>query len=304
MWRTVNLIGMAMAEGLEEKGMKGAVHMGDGFDDWYPGFIDHANSFHNVASLLTETGLYEYATPHFYTIDDFPRESRDLRPMSLYASPWTGGWWRLKDATDYMETASMAVLDVAAKYRENLLYNRYQAGRDVIEQYAGGPPYAYFVGEDQRDPAAAPEMLRRLAFNGIEVKKLTKAVTVEGVEHPAGTWVIPMNQPFANFVKQLFSVQSYPDLRQYPEGPPEQPYDVSGWTLPYQFDVRVVEARAPLTPARSRPRWPTSPPRRWPPTRRATPRRGTRRPTWASTRTRWPTASCPPRDGCGAVAAR
>ncbi|MGD8321238.1 MAG: M14 family metallopeptidase [Gemmatimonadota bacterium] len=248
MWRTVNLIGMAMAEALEERGQKGAVHMGTGFDDWYPGFIDHANSFHNVASLLTETGLYRYATPHFYTVRDFPRDQQDLRPMSLYASPWEGGWWRLKDAVDYMETASLAVLDVAAKYRENLLYNRYQAGRDVIAQYRDGPPYAYFIGEDQRDPVATAEMLRRLAFNGIEVKRLGQGVTVEGVEHPAGTWVIPMDQPFANFVRQLFAVQDYPDLRQYPEGPPEQPYDVSGWTLPYQFDVRVVEARAPLAP--------------------------------------------------------
>ncbi|HKJ02933.1 MAG TPA: M14 metallopeptidase family protein, partial [Longimicrobiales bacterium] len=67
MWRTVNLIGMAMAEALEERGQKGAVHMGSGFDNWYPGFADHANSFHNVASLLTETALYRYATPHFYT---------------------------------------------------------------------------------------------------------------------------------------------------------------------------------------------------------------------------------------------
>jgi hypothetical protein len=248
MWRTVNLIGMAMAEALEERGQKGAVHMGTGFDDWYPGFIDHANSFHNIASLLTETGLYRYATPHFYTIQDFPRDAQDLRPMSLYASPWEGGWWRLRDAVDYMETASLAVLDVASKYRENLLYNRYQAGRDVIAEYGSGPPYAYFVGEDQRDPVAAAEMLRRLAFNGIEVRRLTRAVSVEGVQHPAGTWVIPMEQPFANFVRQLFAVQDYPDLRQYPEGPPEQPYDVSGWTLPYQFDVRVVEARAPLGP--------------------------------------------------------
>lgn len=246
MWRTVNLLGMAMAEALEERGQKGAVHMGTGFDDWYPGFIDHANSFHNIASLLTETGLYRYATPHFYTVSDFPQDARDLRPMSLYASPWEGGWWRLRDAVEYMETASIAVLDVAAKYRENLLYNRYQAGRDIIAEYSDGPPYAYFVGRDQRDPVAAAEMLRRLAFNGIEVDRLTRAVTVEGVEHPEGTWVIPMDQPFANFVRQLFAVQDYPDLRQYPEGPPEQPYDVSGWTLPYQFDVRVVEVRAPL----------------------------------------------------------
>ena len=246
MWRTVNLIGMAMSQALEERGQKGATHMGTGFDNWYPGFIDHANNFHNVASFLTETGLYRYATPHFYTIQDFPARTRDLRPQSLYSSPWEGGWWRLRDAVDYMLTASVSVLDFAAKYRRDVLYNRYQAGRDVIAEYTEGPPYAYFVPADQDDPVAAVEMLRRLAFNGIEVHQLDEAVTFEGVSHPAGTWVIVMDQPFANFVRQLFAVQDYPDLRQYPEGPPDQPYDVAGWTLPYLMGVRVVEAASPL----------------------------------------------------------
>jgi len=248
MWRTVNLIGMAMAEALEERGQKGAVHMGTGFDDWYPGFLDHAHNFHNVASLLTETGLYRYATPHFYTVSDFPSDAQELRPESLYSSPWEGGWWRLRDAVDYMITASMSVLDVAAKYKEDILFNRYQAARDVIAEYREGPPYAYFIPRDQRDPVAAAEMLRRLAFNGIDVHALTREVTVDGITHPAGTWVILMDQANANFVRQLFAVQDYPDLRQYPEGPPDTPYDVSGWTLPYLFDVRVVEAQSPLAP--------------------------------------------------------
>ncbi len=247
MWRTVNLIGMAMAQALEERGQTGAMHMGTGFDDWYPGFMDHAHSFHNVASLLTETGLYRYATPHFYTVSDFPARARDLRPQSLYSSPWTGGWWRLRDAVDYMLTASLSVLDVAAKYKTDLLYNRYQAGRDVVAAYTDGPPYAYFVPQTQRDPVAAVEMLRRLAFNGIEVFQLTNTVRFEGQRYASGTWVIPMDQPFGNFVRQLLEVQEYPDLRQYPEGPPEQPYDIAGWTLPYQMDVRVIEAVLPLS---------------------------------------------------------
>ena len=50
--------------------------MGTGFDNWYPGFMDHANNFHNVASFLTETGLYRYAMPGFYTIQDFPPRTR------------------------------------------------------------------------------------------------------------------------------------------------------------------------------------------------------------------------------------
>ena len=39
-----------------------------------------------------------------------------------------GGWWRLKDAVDYMVTASSRRSTTRAKYREELLYNRYQAG--------------------------------------------------------------------------------------------------------------------------------------------------------------------------------
>jgi len=246
MWRTVNLMGMAMAAALEERGQRGATHMGTGFDNWYPGFMDHANNFHNVASFLTETALYRYATPGFYTIDDFPARTRDLRPESLYSSPWEGGWWRLRDAVDYMLTASISVLDFAAKYRTDLLYNRYQAGRDVIAQYESGPPYAYFVPPDQRDPVAAVELLRRLAFNGIEIHQVVRPVTHEGIDHPLHTWVILMNQEFANFVRQLFELQEYPDLREYPEGPPDQPYDVAGWTLPLQMGVRVIEASTPL----------------------------------------------------------
>ena len=246
MWRTVNLIGMSMAQALEERGQKGAVHMGTGFDNWYPGFLDHANNFHNVAALLTETGLYRYATPHFYTIEDFPETSRDLRPKSLYASPWQGGWWRLRDAVDYMLTASISVLDVAAKYKTDVLYNRYQAGRDVIDNHRRNPPFAYFIPQQQRDPVAAVELLRRLAFNGIEIARLTAQAAFEGQTYPAGTWAILMDQPFANFVRQLFAVQTYPDLREYPAGPPDQPYDVAGWTLPYQMDVHVVAATSPL----------------------------------------------------------
>ena len=246
MWRTVNLIGMAMAHALEEHGLRGATHMGTGFDDWYPGFLDHANNFHNIAAFLTETGQHPYATPRFYTLRDFPPRARDLRPRSMYASPWLGGWWRLRDSVQYMLTASLAVLDFAAKYRTDLLYNRYQAGRDVIRTHREDPPYAYFVPQQQRDPVAAVEMLRRLAFNGVQVYRLTADVEYEQQPFAAGTWVIPMDQEFANYVRQLFAVQEYPDLREYPEGPPEQPYDVAGWTLPYQMDVRVVEGHTPL----------------------------------------------------------
>ena len=247
MSRTVNTIGMTIATMLEANDMPGAVHMGTGFDAWYPGYVDYMPMMQNQAAFWTETALYRYATPHFYTLADFPASRRDLRVESLYPSPWKGGWWRLMDAVDYMRVSSIAVLDYAAKYREDLLYNRYQSGRNVTAKYRAEAPFAYFVPEDQRDPVAPVEMLRRLAFNGIRVHQLESPVTHEGVTHPAGTWVIPLDQEFGELARQVMSVQSYPDLREYPEGPPEQPYDAAGWTLPYQMGVRVVEATQPLS---------------------------------------------------------
>ncbi len=248
MSREVNTIGMTIAQALESEGKVGATHMGTGFDAWYPGYVDYMPMLQNIASFWTETALFEYATPHFYTLDDFPADMRDLRPHSLYPSPWPGGWWRIKDAIDYMETASLAVLDYATKYREELLYNRYQAGRNAIQRYRKDPPYAYVIPRTQHDPMAAAEMMRRLAFNGIRISTLSGDATIDGAAYPKDTWVIPMDQEYGELVKQLFEKQDYPDLRESPDGPPEQPYDAAGWTLPYQMDVHVVEVRTPLTP--------------------------------------------------------
>ncbi|WP_461131469.1 M14 family metallopeptidase [Spirosoma aerophilum] len=244
--REVNMIGMAMAQALESNGQKGATHMGTGFDAWYPGYIDYMPVLQNIPAFWTETALYNYATPHFYTVRDFPKDKNEFRVESLYSSPWPGGWWRISDAMAYMETASLATLDYAAKYSDVLLYNRYQSGRNTIKKYEQEPPYAYFIPQKQRDPARPAELLRRLAFHGIRIGHLTKDVAFDGRNYPKGTWVIPMNQEYGELTKQLLDVQAYPDLREFPGGPPEQPYDAAGWTLPLQFELHVIPAVTPL----------------------------------------------------------
>jgi zinc carboxypeptidase len=235
MSREVNMIGMAIAKGLEEHGQVGATHMGTAFDAWYPGYIDYAPNFKNIAAFWTETALFEYATPHTYTIDDFPQSMRDLRVQSLYSSPWPPGLWRLRDAVDYMETASFAVLEYAAKYKESLLFDRYKAGLDQIALGRKKPPFAYVVPKDQRDAVAAVELLRRLAFGGVRVYETDTS------------WIVPTDQEFAAMAREVLDLQTYPDLRQYPGGPPERPYDAAGWSLPLQMGVRVEARTTPLS---------------------------------------------------------
>jgi hypothetical protein len=246
MSREVNMIGMAIAKGLEERGQVGATHMGTAFDAWYPGYVDYAPNFKNIAAFWTETALFQYATPREYTIDDFPEDMRSLRPQSLYSSPWPPGTWRLRDAVDYMETASLSVLEFAAKYKDSLLYNRYQAGRDQIALGGKKAPFAYIVPREQRDPVAAVELLRRIAFGGVRIAELTEPAAIGAETFPAGTWVIPTDQEFAAMAREVLDVQRYPDLRQYPGGPPERPYDAAGWSLPLQMGIHVVAAASPL----------------------------------------------------------
>jgi hypothetical protein len=245
--REINMIGMAMAKGLEERGQVGATHMGTGFDAWYPGYIDYKPVFQNIASYWTETALYAYATPRLYTLSDYPAGMRDLRPQALYSSPWTGGWWRLRDAVEYMLTASLSVVDYASRYKESVLLNRYRAGRWQIEKYSKAPPFAYVIPQRQRDPVAAVELLRRIAFQGVRVSALGAPTKIGEVEYPEGTWVVPMDQEFAETVRQVFEVQHYPDLRESPDGPLEQPYDAAGWTLPLQMGVSVIPLDQPMS---------------------------------------------------------
>jgi len=245
--REVNMIGMAIAKGLEERGQVGATHMGTAFDAWYPGYIDYAPNFKNIAAFWTETALYQYATPHEYTIQDFPQNMRDLHPRSLYSSPWPPGWWRLQDAVSYMETASWSVLEYASKYKDSLLLNRYRAGKEQIARGRAQPPYVYIVPQEQRDVVAAVELLRRLAFGGVRISQLTGSATFDGTMYPAGTWIIRTDQEYAALAREVLDIQKYPDLRQYPGGPPERPYDAAGWTLPLQMGVRVIPVSQPVT---------------------------------------------------------
>jgi len=255
--RWQNLVGSAMGAAFDEEGKEGAISRLI-FDTWYPGYVTQVVDSHNIISILTETALYRYATPHFYTIRDFPEQYQDLTMSAFYPSPWKGGWWRIKDAVEYCLTASKAVLHVASKYKSELLFNKYKMGKDVIARFRKEPPYAWIIPEKQRDQGTTSLLLNRMILLGIEVHKSDEAFSCDGINYPAGTYVIPMTQPFALFIKNVFEEQKYPDLRKYYqlwqglirpkkfEGAPFESYDMMGWTLPYQFGIKVYSANSPV----------------------------------------------------------
>ena len=57
-------------------------------------------------------------------------------------------------------------------------------------------------------------------------------LVADGRKWPAGTLLLLRDQPYGQYLKDLFEVQ------RYPEGEP--PYDVAGWTLPLLMGVHRV----------------------------------------------------------------
>jgi hypothetical protein len=75
--RWQNLFGSAMGAAFDREGKAGAISR-IRYDTWFPGYVTQVVDAHNVVSILTETRHYPYATPHFYTVTDFPEEFQGL----------------------------------------------------------------------------------------------------------------------------------------------------------------------------------------------------------------------------------
>ncbi len=246
--RGVDLVGGAMQQRFEREGKDGVISRYL-FSIWYNGSVRTASYFHNMIGILTETG-HATATPYTYDPADFPATLSNgvstLTPSVTYPHPWPGGTLHLRDAVNYMLTGSLGVLEVAAKYREQLLYGIYRIGARQIEKGRTEPPIAYLIPPDQHDRPAAALFAATLMKSAVQVHRARRSFQADGNTYPEGTLVVRLAQPFRPFAKDLLEPQRYPDLRSYPGGPPQAPYDTAGWTLSFQMGVRTVPVRVAL----------------------------------------------------------
>ncbi|MBH0111860.1 hypothetical protein I5E68_02700 [Novosphingobium sp. YJ-S2-02] len=240
-----NAVGTNIMARMETEGRPGAIAEAN-FDNWYPGFLDYIHVFRNTISFFTETA-HDSATPKTYKVSDFPEQYRDLKALVQYPHPWRGGEWHLSDTIDTMMTASMSVLETASKYRTTLNYNRYQAGRDMIAEAAGEGPGAYVIPAGQADMPEAAALAQLMVRHGLTVFETRSTTRLGDKDYAAGSWVVPMDQPYAGLARELFEKQAYPDAILDGTGKPvELPYDVTGWTLPMQMNVKVERVNEPL----------------------------------------------------------
>lgn len=214
--------------------------------------------YHGGVRLLTEAASARLATP----LEIRPEElaagrNYDARVSSWnFPAPWPGGVWRLRDIIEYEKIAFQACLLHAARYRESWLRNFYQVGLNAIRR---NRPYAFVLPPDQRDRQSLVDLLQVLEFGLVEIHRAGEAFSVrtsrcvsrplgqEGRRNfPAGSYVVRMNQPYSSFAKTMLEIQRYPELREFPGGPLERPYDVTAHTLGIQMGVEVYEVDEPF----------------------------------------------------------
>ncbi|MDE3152275.1 MAG: hypothetical protein KGL93_08505, partial [Gemmatimonadota bacterium] len=118
-------------------------------------------------------------------------------------------------------------------------------------------PAAYVIPQTQPDTVALQRLLWTLQHGQVEVRRTAHAVTAEGRQFPAGSYVVLTRQPMGGYANTMLERQKYPNLFEYPGGPPKRPYDVTAQTLPLLFGVDIArvmddapEASVPIAPVR------------------------------------------------------
>ncbi len=238
----VNMLGTYMAAELTSQGKSGVV-----VDAIYDGFTPARayQHYHGGARILSETASAQLAT----TVNISPDRVGGGRGYDAavasanYPDPWRGGEWGLPDIVEYQDAGAMALLSNAAKNRRFWLENFYRVNERAVNGWDEWPS-AWVLPADQANPDGLAYALRVLRMGDVEVHEASRAFQGDGNRYPAGTYVIPMNQPYASFAQTMLEVQHYPDLREYPGGPPRRPYDVTAHTLPLLLNIEAVSVES------------------------------------------------------------
>ncbi len=200
--------------------------------------------YHGGVRILSETASIRVASPVTLSNENLSaRRGLDVTQRSWnFPAVWEGGAWRLADIVDYMEAGVMALLTNAAVNRRYWLENFYRINRRAVDRWPQWPA-AWVLPGTASTASGLDAVLRILTVGDVEVHRAVEAFEADGRRFAAGSYVIPMNQPYASFAQTLLERQVYPDLRLYPGGPPRPPYDVTAHTLPLLMGVEAVAVR-------------------------------------------------------------
>ncbi|MBN1222612.1 MAG: peptidase M14 family protein [Candidatus Aminicenantes bacterium] len=242
-WREHSWYGAHIAYKLEEAGKAGILNAAQ-FSGWGHFGWHWITPFHNIAGMLTESASAKLATPIYIHPDQLEGDSLqfpDYEAQTTFPNPWTGGWWKLRDIVEQKKIAAWALLDLAARNKETVLWNAYLKAKRQTERGAQSKPAAYVIPAVQHDPLTAIKMVNTLLLSGIEIRQARKSFTSHGMTYPEGSFVISTAQPKMGLIRNLLGRTLYIDnaWTRDKDGSPIRPYDLATHTMHEFMGIRV-----------------------------------------------------------------
>ncbi len=245
-WREHSWYGAHIAYKLEENGKSGILNAAQ-FPGWGHFGWHWITPFHNIAGMLTESASARLASPlyiHPEQLEGGARQFPRYEAQSTFPNPWPGGWWRLRDIVEQQKISAWALLDLAARNKETVLWNAYLKAKRQTERGEQGKIKAYIVPINQHDPLTVTKMINTLLLSGIEIQQAEKEFQVGNAIYPEGSFVITLAQPKMGLIRNLLGRTFYPENEWTMEadGTPLQPYDLATHTMNEFMGVRVDPA--------------------------------------------------------------
>lgn len=243
---SMNALGVRIAHDLASSGKSGVLVHGV-YDFWSP--LRDYISLHNGLRILSESASANLASPIEVPFEKLGAGiGYDAKVAAWnYPDPWKGGTWHLGDIVAYQMTALESISKTAAIDRERFLSDFYAISSHAVHPLSG--PYAYVISRQQIDPAMTERLVKTLLAAGVEVQQAAASFDAGGRSYPLGSYIVMLDQPYRSFAKTVLERQRYPDIREYPGGPPQRPYDVTTTSLPLFFDVKADAIDEPFVVA-------------------------------------------------------
>jgi hypothetical protein len=192
----IELVGAAINGRLIAENKPGATwRSGTNYQTWWNGGLRTTPYFHNQIGILTETS--GDPTPiqiPFNPAIQLPRNDHPY-PIPPYIEP---NLWHFRQSVEYALSADRAVLDLAAKHREDFLFNIYQMGRNSIERGSRDhvtitPPRIAAVDSAIAADGALPIVRGEERIRGYEKKYYD--ILHDSAHRDARGYIIPSSQP-------------------------------------------------------------------------------------------------------------
>ncbi len=124
----IDQVGSAIQSRFLVEGKPGATSRGgSSYSVWYNGGLRTTTDFHNMIGILTET----IGNPTPMEIPFVPERQIS---SEILRSPVSPQKWHFRQSIEYSLTANYAVLDLASRTKDQLLFNMYRMGRNSIDR--------------------------------------------------------------------------------------------------------------------------------------------------------------------------